>query len=290
MQAVEEALVVDLDHDGRGVARLAGKAVFVPGALPGERVTLRRLRRRARHDEALLVEVLTPSAARVTPACGHFGRCGGCVLQHLEPAAQLEAKQRQLASQLERIGRVRPERLLAPLPGPVYGYRRRARLGVRWLANSGRAIVGFRERTSARLADVRACAVLTAPVGALCEALAELIGTLSIAARVPQLELAAGERATALVLRVLAPPTAADLERLREFGERHGLQLWLQDGGADSAAPLGAPAPLLDYRLPEFGVRVEFGPLDFVQVNGELNRLMVGRALELLAPEPTRLR
>jgi len=286
MREAEEAEVVDLDHDGRGVARLGGKAVFVAGALPGERVLLRRLRRRARHDEAILLEVRAASPLRVDPACAHYGRCGGCALQHLAPAAQVEAKGRELANALARIGHVEPEAWLAPLTGPSYHYRRRARLGVRVLPRSGRAIVGFRERTSPRLADVRSCEVLAPPVGALCEALGELIGMLSVAERLPQIEVAVGERATVLVARVLSAPSAADLERLREFGRSHGVEFWLQPGGAETAAPIDPPGAVLDYTLPEFGVTLEFAPLDFVQVNAELNRRMVGRAIELLAPEP----
>ncbi len=286
MRAAEEAEVVDLDHDGRGVARLGGKAVFVPGALPGERVLVRRTRQRARHDEALLVEVLTASAERADPACRHYGRCGGCALQHLAPAAQLRAKARELASQLTRIGKVVAERELEPVAGPLQGYRRRARLGVRRLPNTGRVIVGFRERTSPRLADVRDCTVLAAPVGTLCESLGELLGLLTIADRVPQIEVAVGERATVLVLRVLAMPSAGDLDRLRAFAAGHGVEFWLQSGAAATAAPMDAPGSVLDYRLPEFDVTLEFGPLDFVQVNAELNRRMVGQALALLAPVP----
>ena len=284
MRTAEEAEIVDLAHDGRGVARLGGKAVFVAGALPGERVLVRRTRQRARHDEALLVEVLAPAASRIAPLCRHYGRCGGCVLQHLDPAAQVAAKARELGAQLERIGKVAPLRSLEPLTGPAYGYRRRARLGVRVLPRTGRAIVGFRERTSPHLADVRDCPVLAPPVGALCEALGEVIGLLSIADRVPQIEVAVGEHATVLVLRVLAPPSAADLDRLRAFGAAAGVEFWLQPGDAGSAAPLDPPGAVLDYGLPEFGVTLEFGPLDFVQVNGELNRRMVGRAVGLLDP------
>jgi 23S rRNA (uracil1939-C5)-methyltransferase len=282
-RAAEEAEVVDLAHDGRGVARLGGKAVFVTGALPGEQVLVRRTRQRSRHDEALLLEVLAPSPDRVAPRCRHYGRCGGCALQHLAPPAQVAAKARELLAQLERIGKVRPERVLEPLTGPPYGYRRRARLGVRRLKN-GRAIVGFRERTSPLLADVRDCQVLAAPVGALCEALGELIGLLSVAERLPQIEVAVGERAVVLVLRVLAAPSASDCERLRAFGAAHQVEFWLQPGSAETAAPLDPPGSALDYTLPEFDVRLEFGPLDFVQVNSEVNRQMVHRAVALLDP------
>ena len=286
MQAIEEAEVVDLAHDGRGVARLGGKAVFVAGALPGERVRIRRVRHRARLDEAVLVEILTAAASRIQPHCPHFGRCGGCALQHMAPAAQLAAKGRELHQQLERIGRVSAQAQLPPLEGPLYGYRRRARLGVRVLRKSGRAIVGFRERTTPLLTDVRNCAVLALPVGPLCEALGELVGLLSMGDRIPQIEVAIGERATVLVLRVLAPPAAADCEQLRLFGARHGVQFWLQPGGPESAVPLADTVASLDYTLPEFDVTIEFGPLDFVQINPELNRRMVAEAVRLLAPGP----
>jgi len=285
--ADEVAEIVDLAHDGRGVTRLGGKAVFVAGALPGEQVRVHRVRRRARHDEAVLVEVLAPSAERVVPRCAHTERCGGCALQHLAPDAQVDAKSRELLKQLERIGRVQPERVLAPLRGPAFGYRRRARLGVKFLPKTGRAIVGFRERTSPLLTNVRQCPVLVEPLASLCEPLAELVGTLSIAAGLPQFEVSVGDHATVLVARVMLPPTTDDLERLRAFGARHGVEFWLQPGGADTAAPIDPPGSVLDYALPEFNVSLTFRPLDFIQVNGALNRAMVSHALELLAPEPT---
>jgi 23S rRNA (uracil1939-C5)-methyltransferase len=286
MGGEEEVAIVDLAHDGRGVARLDGKVVFVAGALPGEQVRIRRVRKRARLDEAVLVELLTRSPARVDPRCPHVGRCGGCVLQHMESGAQVAAKARELHQQLERIGRVRAARELPPLTGPAYGYRRRARLGVKMLPKSGRAIVGFRERTTPLLTDVRDCAVLARPVGPLCEALGEMIGLLSIGDRIPQIEVGIGEHATILVLRVLAPPAAADIGRLQAFGREHGVDFWLQPGGPGTAAPIEGAVATLDYTLPEFGVRLEFTPLDFVQVNAELNRRMVGEALRLLAPAP----
>lgn len=286
MAAEELAEIVDLAHDGRGVARLGGKAVFVAGALPGEQVRIRRVRKRARLDEAVLVELVSASSERVEPSCPHFGRCGGCALQHLAPAAQVAAKGRELHQQLERIGKVRAGEALPPLTGPSFGYRRRARLGVKVLPKSGRAIVGFRERTTPLLSDVRECAVIAPPVGALCESLGELMGLLSVGDRIPQIELGIGEHGTILVLRVLAPPTEADLERLRAYGAEHAVDFWLQPGGPDTAAPIEGARAVLDYTLPEFDVRLEFTPLDFVQVNAELNRRMVGEALRLLAPQP----
>ena len=284
--AIETADIESLDQEGRGVARVAGKAVFVEGALSGESVSFRRLRRQRRHDEAIAVEVLRASADRVAPRCRHFGVCGGCSLQHLDHAAQLAAKQRAVADALERIGGIRPERWLPALAGPTWSYRRRARLGCKFVEKKGRLLVGFRERGSPLLADLASCEVLAAPVGSLISALAALVGGLDIRRRVPQVEVAVAENATALVLRVLADPSAADLEALREFEARHGIALYLQRGGLDSVLPLTPPALPLRYELAGLPAGIEFGPTDFVQVNGALNRLMVERAIELLEPRP----
>lgn len=281
----ETAEIHSLDHDGRGIARIDGKAVFVAGALPGELVKLRRFRRRRRHDDAVMVEVLRASPDRVTPRCRHFDVCGGCSLQHLSHAAQLEAKGRLVAEELERIGGVRPERWLPPLAGPVWSYRRRARLGCRYVVSQDRVFVGFRERGSPRLAELQHCDVLVEPVGSLIAELAMLIGGLSIRDRVAQIEVAAADNATVLVLRVLDPPDEADLSKLVEFQARHAVELQLQPGGLDSVVPLVSPATNLHYELPGLAAGIAFAPTDFVQVNGGLNRLMIEHALELLAPQ-----
>jgi 23S rRNA (uracil1939-C5)-methyltransferase len=284
--APEEADIVDLSHEARGVARLAGKAVFVPDALPGERIVLRRVGRRRNYDEAVLEQVLSPSPDRVTAACPHFGVCGGCALQHLAPAAQLAFKQTQLLENLVRLGSVEPERVLEPLTGPVWGYRRRARLGVKYVPRKGRVLVGFRERSSPFVADLHDCRVLAPPADQLIEPLAALVASLSIATRVPQVEVAVADDACALVLRVLDAPTAADLEQLRRFEADHPVRLYLQPGGAGTVAPLRPGTPALHYSLAAFGIRLEFEPTDFIQVNGALNEAMVIRALELLGLEP----
>ena len=280
----ETAEVASLDHDGRGVARIDGKTVFIEGALPGELVRLRRFRRRRRHDEAVTTEVLRPSPDRVLPRCAHFGECGGCSLQHLSHAAQIEAKGRQVLEELERIGGVRPGAWLPPLAGPAWAYRRRARLGCKYVVSKGRVLVGFRERGSPHLADLRRCEVLAEPVGALIEALALLVGELSIRDRVAQIEVAVADNATALVLRVLDPPSESDLARLQAFQARHAVLLHLQPGGLESVVPLTLPATTLRYDLPALPAGIEFAPTDFVQVNAGLNRQMIGRAIDLLAP------
>ncbi|MEX0733395.1 MAG: 23S rRNA (uracil(1939)-C(5))-methyltransferase RlmD [Steroidobacteraceae bacterium] len=281
---IETAEIESLDHEGRGVARIGGKTVFVDGALPGELVRMQRIRRRRRHDEAVTIEVLRPAPERVTPRCPHFGTCGGCALQHLDHVAQLAAKSRIVAEELSRIGGVLPERWLPPLAGPIWSYRRRARLGCKFVDRKGRVLVGFRERGSPLIADLRQCEVLAAPVGKLIADLAALIGGLDLCRRVAQIEVAVAENATALVLRILDDPTPGDLAALREFESRHGVALYLQRGGLDTVQPLSPPAVPLRYDLPELPSGIEFAPTDFVQVNGELNRLMVAQALLLLEP------
>jgi 23S rRNA (uracil1939-C5)-methyltransferase len=284
--ALETADIASLDHEGRGVARIAGKAVFVSGALPGESVVLRRVRRRRSYDEAIVVEVLRPAPERVTPRCAHFGVCGGCSLQHLDHAAQLVAKQRIVAEELARVGGVRPEQWLAPLAGPAWSYRRRARLGCKFVDRKGRALVGFRERGRPLLAELKRCEVLAEPVGGLLEALAGLVGGLELRRRIAQVEVAVADNGTALVLRALDELPPADVATLRAFEAGHGVKLYVQRGGLDTVTPLTPPAAPLRYALPGLPAGIEFAPTDFVQVNGVLNRLLVERAVELLGPRP----
>lgn len=286
---IEEAEVVDLAHDGRGIARAGGKAVFIEGALPGERVRFRVLKRRRQWDEALLVEVLTASPDRVAPRCAHFGVCGGCSLQHLAPAAQLAAKERQLIDSLERIGRVRPAQLFAPLRGPSFAYRRRARLGVKYVHKKGRVLAGFREREKPYLADVRRCEVLLERFATLPAELAALVETLTLREQLPQVEVAAGDEAAALVFRIMQEPSPDDALKLEEFAVRHGVQIYLQSGGLETIRPLsrgGSPgvSPLA-YSIDGGRIRLEFGPADFIQVNSAVNEAMVALALDLLHPE-----
>ena len=281
-----EARVVDLAHDGRGVAKIDGKTVFIADALPGERVIASRVSQRRSHDDAVLVEVLEPSAERVAPRCPHFGTCGGCSLQHLAPAAQLAAKERTLHDNLQRIGHVAAETRWAPIPGPAWGYRRRARLGARKVDKKGRVLVGFRERRAPLVAEIDSCAVLAGGIGELIPALAALIGALSIARRVPQIEVAVGDDRSALVFRVLEPLSAADLALLDRFGTDHGVDVWLQPGGLDTLRPLREDAPWPAYRLAEFDLEFRFLPSDFIQVNAAVNASAVARAVELLAIAP----
>jgi 23S rRNA (uracil1939-C5)-methyltransferase len=288
VSGVEEvATVAALTHDAQGIVR-QGKTAFVAGALPGESIRFRRTRHHRQHDEAELLEVLEPAATRVVPRCAHFGVCGGCALQHLAPEAQLEAKQTELRDNLERVGRVSPQEWLAPLRGPVWNYRRRARLGAKFVIKKDRVVVGFRERLAPYVAEVERCEVLSLPVGELIAPLAVMLNGLSIRHRIPQIEVAAADNVVALVLRVLDPPAADDLARLREFGARHSVRFYLQAGGLDSIRPLDSDAgEPLRYGLPRFGLQLEFTPTDFVQINAQINEALVSRAVELLDLTPS---
>ncbi|MGQ0652734.1 MAG: 23S rRNA (uracil(1939)-C(5))-methyltransferase RlmD [Betaproteobacteria bacterium] len=276
-----------LDAEGRGVARNPeGKVVFVEGALPGEDVTARVLTRRKSFDLAKALSFQSTSAARVAPRCPHFGTCGGCALQHADLRTQVAAKQRWLEDNLARIGDVRAGSLLPPLYGDEWGYRGRARFSVRRVEKKGGVLVGFRERRSSYIADMRECAVLPPHVSALIVPLRELAEKLSIRARLPQVEVAIGDDATALVVRHLDPLTQGDEALLREFASKNRIHMWLQPGGPETAHPFEPAVSELHYALPEFGVKLDFRPTDFTQVNQGINRALVSRAVRLLDPQP----
>ena len=273
------ARVDGLNHDGWGVVRGAGKTVFVAGALPGELVEYRTRRRQRSHDEAELVAVLEPAPDRIAPGCPHYGTCGGCSLQHLAPASQLQMKDAQLREALRRIGKVEPLEWLPPLSGEPWGYRRRARLGARFVHARGRCLVGFREKMSSYVAEVEQCPVLRPEVGTLIGELSRLVTSLSMPARIPQIEAAIGDALTVLVVRVLEPPSAADRALLEAFERQHGLRILLQAGRPDQLETLCGDAPSLWYGLPEYDLKLAFQPADFIQVNGAMNRLLIQHVL-----------
>lgn len=282
-----ETTIDDLLHDGRGVAHVEGKTVFIADALPGERVRARLLRRHRNFDEAQAEEILVASPDRVTPRCPHYGVCGGCVLQHLAPAAQIAAKQKVLAQNFTRIGRVEPARWLPPLTADAWGYRRRARLSVRHVAKKGKTLVGFRERDPRFVADLAHCDVLDPALGGKLDPLGALLNGMEGAAAIPQIEFSSGDAARVLVFRHLAPLSAHDQGALAAFGRAHGFTILLQPGGVDSVHPLEPGAVDLYYSLPEYGLKLAFQPLDFVQVNAGINRRMIALALDLLRPDPS---
>ncbi|MBX3600938.1 MAG: 23S rRNA (uracil(1939)-C(5))-methyltransferase RlmD [Rubrivivax sp.] len=287
--------VESLDLEAQGVAHRpggegAGKVVFIEGALPGERVQVSISRRKNAWEQGPVSAIARESAQRVRPACPHFGlhagACGGCKMQHLHPAAQVAVKQRVLEDNLWHLAKVRPQVVLRPIEGPAWGYRWRARLSVRFVAKKGTVLVGFHERKSRYVADMSVCPVLPPAVSDLLLPLRELIGAMDQRDRLPQIELAAGDEVIALVLRHLEPLSAADAARLRAFGAARGVQWWLQPKGPETVHLLDEGGPPLAYGLPEFGVTMPFRPTDFTQVNPHINRVLVGRAIRLLDPQP----
>lgn len=310
-----EIRIDDLSHDGRGVGRREGKAVFVAGALPGERVRARQTAKSRHFDEALAFEVLEASPDRVAPRCPHFGVCGGCVLQHLDEAKQIEAKARVLRETMMRIGGIEPKQWFEPIRDAPWGYRRKGRLSVRWVEKKGRVLVGFREQDPRFVADLGECHTVIPAIGQRLPALAAMVASLDARRSIPQIEFIAGDGVppgsvdrnaarengvVALVFRHLEPLNEGDRAKLLAFAQGEGMALFLQPGGLDSVAPLWPEqvdlhfelAPTAPERNPEAAdnadrsVRLDFRPLDFIQVNAGLNRKMIARAIELLALKP----
>ena len=281
----ETCRIASATHDGRGIADIPGKKVFVAGALAGEMVRFQRRKRRRNFDEAELLEVLKPSEARTEPRCDVFGRCGGCAMQHISIGQQRALKQQSLLDNLERIGQVAPAEILEPVcAADDWNYRRRARLAVKDVPGKGRVLVGFRERHAPFITDMHRCEVLCRPVDGMLDVLSDTIAKLSIRARLPQIEVAVADNATELVFRVLDPPSSDDLEILRDFAREHELRVALQSGGPQTVETLepGGELEPLYFTLDDFDVAIEFGATDFVQINAEVNRLMVSRAIDLL--------
>jgi 23S rRNA (uracil1939-C5)-methyltransferase len=282
---VLETDITDLLHDGRGVAHIDGKAIFVVGALAGERVKIKFTGKHRRYDEAVVEEIIVASPDRVAPHCPHFGVCGGCALQHLSPEAQIAGKQRVLVENLERIGKVEPQQMLPPLTDQPWGYRRKARLSVKFVEKKGRVLVGFREIEGRFVADIRRCEVLHPAVGERIEAITALVESLDAKREIPQIEVAAGDDMVALVVRHMRPLSEHDLAALTAFAKASGLCIFLQSGGMDSVMPLWPEQIQLTYRLSN-DLDIEFRPLDFVQVNASMNRRMIELTLDLLSPTP----
>jgi 23S rRNA (uracil1939-C5)-methyltransferase len=284
--------IVSLDMEARGIGHLQnedgsqGKVIFVEGALPGERVSFQTFRKKAKWEAATLTELHRESSLRTTPQCPSFGICGGCAMQHLDASAQVAMKQRVLEDNLKHIGKVKAESMLRPIYGPTWGYRYRARISVRNVPKKGGVLVGFHERKSHFITDMKTCEVLPPHVSAMLVPLRELIGTLSIIDKLPQIELAVGEGPdgliTAMVLRIMAELTPQDEEKLKAFADQYKVQWWLQPSGPDSVYQYYPTDTKLQYMLPEFGIVMPFKPTDFTQVNHHINRVLVARALRLL--------
>ena len=284
---METYKIESLDHEGRGIARRDGKTIFIEGALTGETVTASVYRKKPSFENANVQRILRESSQRVTPQCVNFGRCGGCSMQHLDARAQVAAKQRVLEDNLWHIGKVRADQMLSPIQGPTWGYRRRARMTARYVAKKGGSLIGFHEKKSSFVTDMSSCEVLLPRVSKLLPALREMVGKLSIRERMPQIEVASGDTVDVLVLRVLEPPSDDDKALFKAFADQHGVHLYLQPKGPDTAYPFWPEQPAdLYYALPEFGIKMPFFPTEFTQVNHDVNRVLVHRALALLAPQP----
>jgi len=279
--------VGSLDMEAQGIARRPdGKVVFIEGALPFELVTAQVSRKKGNWEQGTVTQIHRESSQRVRPGCPHFGlhtgACGGCKMQHLEASAQVAVKQRVLEDNLWHLGKVKAQTLLRPIEGPTWGYRYRARLSVRYVIKKNEVLIGFHERKSRYIADMKVCKVLPAHVSRLLMPLRALIGQMEARETLPQLELACGDDVTALVLRHLHPLSEADQAHLRRFGQDHQVQWWLQAKGPDTVKRLDEGGPQLRYDLPDFGITMPFRPTDFTQVDPFINRVLVARALRLL--------
>lgn len=281
------ATIESLDHEGRGVAHVDGKVIFIEGALPGETVTYVSFKKKSSYEQATATQIAKPSFTRAIPKCSYFGICGGCSMQHLEADAQVAAKQRVLEDNLRHIGKVKPQVILPAIYGQAWGYRHRARLSVRYVHKKSRLLIGFHEKRSSFVADMDSCETLPPRISALIVPLRELVEQLSIRERLPQIEIALGELVDGLVLRILDPLTETDEVLLKSFADQHGIQFFLQPKGPDTVVPFHPlDGPGLSYSLPEFGVTMPFHPTEFTQVNPAINRMLVRRAMALLDPQP----
>jgi len=279
--------IESLDQEGRGVAHAEGKVIFIEGALPGEIVTYSPYRKKSNFELAQVEKILKPGSVRVTPQCRYFGVCGGCGLQHMDARAQVAAKQRILEGDLKHIGKIEPELILPAVYGAAWGYRYRARMSVRYVAKKGGVLVGFHEKRSSFVADMQSCEIMPPRISALIMPLRELIGSLSLRERLPQVEVSLGEEVDVMVLRIMDPLSAQDEVLLRTFAAQHRVQFFLQTKGPETAYPFyPLDAPELNYVLPEFDIVMPFHPTEFTQVNPAMNRILVRRALSLLSPQP----
>lgn len=294
---MQDILVIEsLDMEARGVGHLdnedgsPGKVVFVEGALPGEQVRFKSFRKKSKWEAASMTELLRESTLRVTPKCAYFGICGGCAMQHLDPSAQVASKQRVLEDNLRHIGRMEPVMLLRPIYGPDWGYRFRARLSVRYVAKKGGVLIGFHEKKSGFIADMKTCAILPPRVSEMLVPMRALVESLSIRDALPQIELAVGDgtkgKIIVMVLRVMASPSEDDNKKLIAFADQWQVHWWLQPKGPETAVPFYPNTEPLHYLLPEFGISMPFKPTDFTQVNHQINRVLVVRALRLLDVRP----
>ena len=294
-KAIQAAVIIEsLDQEGRGVAHVDSKTIFIDGALPTEKVTYQLTRSKSTYAFANVAQILKQSNLRVSPKCPHYGLCGGCKLQHMDFSGQVAAKQRLLENDLKHIGKVKPQNMLPPLYGPAWGYRHKARLSVKYVEKKQRVLVGFNEKGTRFVADMNSCEILTPEVSALIAPLQSMILNLSIRDKIPQLELAVGEpivvngaqRAViVLIFRIMEVLSANDETLLKTFADTHHVHIWTQSKGPETVKPFYPSEASLQYSLPEFGLVYPFKPNEFTQVNPQINQVMVRRAMQLLNPQ-----
>lgn len=276
--------VESLSHDGRGLARPEGKALFIDGALPGEEVLCEYTYVSKRYSEARVLEVVQASPDRVTPVCSKAQVCGGCSLQHMASSAQIKHKQDTLAEHYAHFGGLDVPTMLPPMQALTEGYRRKARLAVRYVPKKGGVLVGFREKRTSKVAEIDACPVLDARVGQRISAIRQLLDAMPAKASIAQIEVAMGDDQVALVFRHLEALSEQDMSLLTQFGAQHQCWIYLQAAGPDSVRRIYPDEDMayLNYRLPAWSLEMLFHPLDFTQVNASINASMVAEALRLL--------
>jgi len=284
------ATIESVSHDGKGVCHINETTVFVDGALKGEEISFIYTGKRKNIAQARVHEVIKASPLRVEPKCAHFSICGGCSLQHLSENEQIILKQGVLLENLKRLGKTEPVEILAPLTGPYWGYRRKARLGVRFVIKKDKMLVGFREKHSNFLAELESCIVLHSDVGQHLTDLADLLRGLSIYQHIPQIEVAYGDEQGAFIIRHLMPFSSDDLVQLKDYAKKMNLQFFLQAKGPDTITRLypeldDSNYQPLQYSLPAYNIVNTFKASDFTQVNMEINRKMIDLAMELLSPQ-----
>jgi len=278
--------IESLDQEGRGIAHADGKVIFIEGALTGESVSYTSYRKKPAFELAQMTQLHKAASIRVEPKCAHYGVCGGCSMQHLDTRVQVAVKQRILEDSLARIGRVKSESILPAIYGQSWGYRERARISAKYVIKKEKMLVGFHEKRSSFVADMQSCEILAPKIAGLIKPLADLVEGLSVRDKLPQIEVAVGEHVDVLVLRIMAPLSVDDEAALRVFADEHTVQFWLQTKGPETIVPFyPLDAPELSYSLPEFGIVMPFAPSEFTQVNSELNRVMISRAMRLLNPQ-----
>jgi 23S rRNA (uracil1939-C5)-methyltransferase len=277
-----------LSHEGRGITHINDKITFVDGALPNEQVEIEYTRKRGKFDEAKVVNIIAASADRTTPLCPHFNMCGGCALQHIKPSKQLELKQAILLEQLQHFGQITPRNILPAIQGDAFGYRRKARLSVRYVAKKGLALVGFRETNGRFVADIQQCAILHPPLDKMIMPLRQLVTALDANRAIPQIEVAVSEDKTALIFRLMQALSDHDAELLINFAKQHAIELFIQPNKPEKLYRLfpTSSSELLIYPLPDHQLEFAFAPTDFTQVNWQINRQMINQALSLLALSP----